>query len=344
MTVDADIQRVRRTGYKKPSTRRKRVTDATNAHQRAVLGQQAAQANLTGCNGGVQRTTDGGQRQGVKDSTGQVERRQPGGVFIDGQSEQGPRRRRNRDQQKNADAVAKLGDKLKGQASAGADTFMGKLNAMKAKVEDSVSQFGQKYGPALQLAGVGIMALGSMWQIAGPMISAGGTEAGAGEAAALWPIALIVLGVIALIAIVYELWTHWNTVWGFIKAVTMDVWSWIVTNWPVLLAVIFGPIGIAAALIIENFNTIKGAALAAVGFIIGVWNSLGGFFAGLVGAIGGFFAGMWGGITGGASAAVGGIVRAWSGVVGFFSGIGSAIGGATAHMWDGILNRVQIGY
>ena len=69
----------------------------------------------------------------------------------------------------------------------------------------------------MQIAGTAIMALGTMWQIAGPLIQAGGDEAAAGETAAIWPIALIVLGVAALIVAVYELWKHWNTVWGWIK-------------------------------------------------------------------------------------------------------------------------------
>ena len=54
-----------------------------------------------------------------------------------------------------------LSDKLKGQASDAADTFAGNLDAIKAQVEDSAAQFGQKYGPAITYVGGAITALGS---------------------------------------------------------------------------------------------------------------------------------------------------------------------------------------
>jgi phage-related protein len=61
------------------------------------------------------------------------------------------------------DAATKLlADKLKGQASAAADTFTGKMKAAKARIEDFVGEVGQKVGPALQVAGPAMMGLGAV--------------------------------------------------------------------------------------------------------------------------------------------------------------------------------------
>jgi hypothetical protein len=46
-------------------------------------------------------------------------------------------------------AVQALADKLQGQAAAASDTFTGKLQAAKAKIEDFVGEVGQSYGPAI---------------------------------------------------------------------------------------------------------------------------------------------------------------------------------------------------
>ncbi len=75
----------------------------------------------------------------------------------------------NTDGTKNYDgALAELAQKLQGQASASTDTFMGKLGALKAKVEDNVAAFGEKWGPS-------IMAASGLLAAAGPAASAMGT-------------------------------------------------------------------------------------------------------------------------------------------------------------------------
>ncbi len=42
----------------------------------------------------------------------------------------------------------------------------------------------------------------------------------------------IAVAVVLLGVAIYELATHWSTVWGFIKGVVIDVWNWIKGNWP----------------------------------------------------------------------------------------------------------------
>lgn len=99
---------------------------------------------------------------------------------------------------------------------------------------------------------------------------------------ATWPIILVIAAVAALVVIAYELWKHWDAVWGGIKSVTetvtnfiyntliMGAWhaiywffvttlfGWFKDNWPLLLAIITGPFGLAIYFIHEKWDTIAG--------------------------------------------------------------------------------------
>ena len=215
-----------------------------------------------------------------------------------------------------------LADKLKGQGAAAADTFTGRLDALKAKVEDSAAAFGQKYGPALTGAGAAMSGLGAVWKTATGIKEAltAATDAGAAaddaaavsEGIALGPILLIVLGVAALIAIGYELITHWKDVWGGIQAAVSAVWDWIKTNWPLLLAIILGPVAVAALEIAKHWSDIKAGAADVVNFIKGIWNDLVGFFTGLPGRLSGVWSGMWGGIKEAFRDAINGLIDLWN--------------------------------
>lgn len=59
-------------------------------------------------------------------------------------------------------ALVELAGKLKGQAAASADTFTGKLAAIRAEIENQVSEFGQKYGPAIMASSAAITAFGGV--------------------------------------------------------------------------------------------------------------------------------------------------------------------------------------
>ena len=161
-------------------------------------------------------------------------------------------------------ATEALADVTKGQASAAADTFSGKLKGIKAAVEDSAASFGQKYGPAITAAGTAMAGLGAAWQVASGVkdILTASTEAGAAaddiaagsEWGALAPILLIIGAAVLLGLGIYELWTHWSQVWGWIKQAASDVWDWIKTNWPLLLGILTGPFGLAVLEIVRHWN------------------------------------------------------------------------------------------
>jgi hypothetical protein len=138
--------------------------------------------------------------------------------------------------------------------------------------------------------------------------------------AATWPILLIIAAIALLVAGIILLVKHWQSIWGTIKDVAlaawhfldnnvihpivsafttawdaissafMSVWNWISSNWPLLLAIITGPIGLA------------------VYFVMKYWDDVVGFFSGLIGTIGGIFSSIgnaiWDGIKFGVNLAI----------------------------------------
>lgn len=240
-------------------------------------------------------------------------------------------------------ATQALADVTKGQASAAADTFAGKLKGIKAGVEDAAASFGQKYGPAITAAGAVMTGLGATMEVTkgimglfagtqeavsvaeGLAATAAGVEGGAmdvtaasataADAAALpmiVTIGLIVAGVALLGLAAYELYTHWSQVWGWIKQAAVDVWDWIKANWPLLVGILLGPFGVAAALIYQHWQTIKDGAATAVQWVKDRFNDLVGFFTGLPGRLAGIFAGMWNGIFDAFHRVINQVINLWN--------------------------------
>ena len=94
--------------------------------------------------------------------------------------------------------------------------------------------------------------------------------------AAMWanPIGLIILGIVALIAalgaVAYAIYRFRDTIVGAFKT----AWNWIKDNWPLLLAIITGPIGLAVLGIIRFKDDIIGAFADVRDFIIGAWRAV----------------------------------------------------------------------
>jgi len=232
----------------------------------------------------------------------------------------------------NLDALSK---KLSGQASAGANTFTGHMKALKTEVEDQVATIGQKYGPALMGAGAGMSLLGTaatgakavmgmfktteeLGAVATDALAASeGLEATATagetladttlipvETAALSPVLLIIAAVALLAVGIYELVTHWKTVWtaiqeavkaavDFVKGLITGVVGWVKGHWQLLLAILTGPIGLAVLAIKDHFNQILS------------------FITGLPGRIAGIASGMWHGITDAFRSALNMLIDLW---------------------------------
>jgi hypothetical protein len=252
---------------------------------------------------------------------------------------------------KGAAAVSELSQKLSGQGAAAADTFSGKVNAIKAHLDDVVATFGQKYGPAITAAGSVMAGLGGVVttvngisqifaktqkevaavtdaataaaegeQLAFKGLGAAETgataatethtaateahtaAAGAGSKALgllkaaiggviavliayAAEIGLVLLVLAALAAIAYVIYRNWGTIFPALKAIVKDTFDWIKNNWPLLVGILTGGIGLAAGLIVQHWNDIlHGAQVAfkaianafvdAINFIIRIWNDL----------------------------------------------------------------------
>lgn len=240
-------------------------------------------------------------------------------------------------------ATQALADVTAGQASAAADTFMGKLNGIKAHVEDAAASFGEKYGPAITAAGAALTGVGAAAEIGSAAINAlkdsqlvqkAATEV-ATAAQWLWnaamdanPIGIIILAVAALVAAIIYLATQtrfFQTIWqaftgamvaafNWVKAVALDVFRWIQANWPLLVGILTGPIGIAVALIYKYWDQIKAGASAAVAWVRGVWDGLVGFFQSIPGRIANMASGMWNGMLNAFRSMVNGIIDIWNGL------------------------------
>ena len=120
------------------------------------------------------------------------------------------------------------------------------------------------------------------------------------------PVFLVIVAIVALIAIIVLLVKNWDKVkavaaaaWNGIKAGAAAVWNWISSHWPLLVVILFGPIGAAVVLIIKNFDRIKAAAAA-------VWGAI----KSGASAVASFLAGVWSRISGAASTAWGALRRA----------------------------------
>jgi hypothetical protein len=64
----------------------------------------------------------------------------------------------------------------------------------------------------------------------------------------------LALAILAVVLAVYYMITHWKET----KAVLMDLWDWVKSNWPYLAAAMLGPLVFAAYWAIKHWDTVKG--------------------------------------------------------------------------------------
>lgn len=82
-----------------------------------------------------------------------------------------------------------------------------------------------------------------------------------------------------------------------IQDAASTVIGWIKKNWPLILAILTGPFGLAVLAVVKNFDRIKELGKGAIDFVRDKFNGLVDFFKGLPGTIGGIFSGLWDGIA-----------------------------------------------
>ena len=103
--------------------------------------------------------------------------------------------------------------------------------------------------------------------------------------AALGPVLLVIAAIAALIAIGYLIVKNWDTikaagkaVWDFMKnawdailGFIQTAFDWIKQNWPLLLAILTGPFGLAVLAIQRNYDTIRDAIATAINWVKENW-------------------------------------------------------------------------
>lgn len=92
------------------------------------------------------------------------------------------------------------------------------------------------------------------------------------------PTTWIIAGIMALVAAIMLLWKNNEgfrkfviSAWGRIKDAFAAVFNWVKQNWPLLLAILTGPIGLAVLAIVKNWDKIKAGAQK-------LWNAVVSFF------------------------------------------------------------------
>lgn len=157
------------------------------------------------------------------------------------------------------------------------------------------------------------------------------------------PLGLIVIALVAVGVGLYLLWTRsetfrkivkgaFNAVWGAIKT----GWSWVKKNWPLLLAILTGPIGLATRAISQNWDRIKAGATAVKDWIANRFNQVITFVGGLPGRVSKATAYLWSRITTGASAARDHVVGKFTSLLRAVTGLPGRVSRATSGMFNGI--------
>lgn len=139
-------------------------------------------------------------------------------------------------------------------------------------------------------------------------------------AAFLLPLAPFILIGIAVAALVALVVTHFNQIKNFITGTVGAVINWVKKNWPLLIGILTGPIGLAVALIATHLTNIRN------------------FFAKIFSAITGIVTNAWDAFKAGAedvSNFIQGIFRALGSIVSaIFSALGNTVKGALTSIMD----------
>ncbi len=96
------------------------------------------------------------------------------------------------------------------------------------------------------------------------------------------PVGLVVLAVAGLVAITVIAWKRSETfrrivtgAFGAVQRAAAGAWNWVRSNWPLLLAIITGPIGLAVRWVVQNFDKISAKVRSIPGVIRGAFAGAG---------------------------------------------------------------------
>jgi hypothetical protein len=179
------------------------------------------------------------------------------------------------------------------------------------------------------------------------------------------PVALIALGIVAaiaaLIVIGYLLYKHWDElaalagqVWSAIQEAASSALAWLSSNWPLIIGILAGPIGIAVALIATHWQTIMAGVNAAwqaiksaittvlsaiTSAISSGFNAISSAITNALATIEAAISTVWntikGVVTGAMASISGSVTSTWNALVSFFGALGGRVSAAISslHTW-----------
>jgi hypothetical protein len=217
-------------------------------------------------------------------------------------------------------AAADSGDLLNfalegGRAAAAAlSTGVGKVvTALKLdKAAKGVATAAQwAWNAAVSANPLGLIVIAITAVVAGLVLLATKTKIGKQIVTAAWS------AIKATASSVAHFFTHTvPAAFGKVTGAARGVMSWVRKNWPLLLAIITGPIGLAVYAVTKNWDTIKAGARAAKDYVVGRFHALTSFMKGLPGSIGRALGGVASAITAPFRAAFNSVAGLWNGSVG----------------------------
>ena len=193
------------------------------------------------------------------------------------------------------DVLAILEARFKGSASAAADTFSGRIAAMKAQGENLLTVIGLKLIPVLEKLLTQIMQLVTWFEkhktiaealafvMGGALVTAitAATVAWIADAAATvaatWPILAIIAAIALVVAAIIYLSTHWHQVWTDIKNWAADAINWLTSHIPglnIYIDAIRIEISTLRDIFTEAWTIIKAAVSDAWAFIQPIWSAI----------------------------------------------------------------------
>jgi hypothetical protein len=99
---------------------------------------------------------------------------------------------------------------------------------------------------------------------------------------------------------------------GWVVDAAKAVFNWVKANWPLLLVIITGPIGLAVLMIVRHWDKIKAGVVAVKDFVVDALNSVMGFFGGLPGRLSSIASQMWEGFKSAVRGAINFLIDAWN--------------------------------
>jgi TP901 family phage tail tape measure protein len=171
----------------------------------------------------------------------------------------------------------------------------------------------------------------------------------AANAAMSLGIGLIVIAVVAAVALIV---THWRQVSAFARKafdevlrIVGDVIGWVKGHWPLLLAILTGPFGLAALWIVTHWRQVTRAVSEAIDWVKGHWPLLLAILAGPIGLAVLYVVKHFGQIRDGAAHLIGDLASFFGGLPGrilsALGDLGSLLFGAGGKIIQGLINGVM---